>query len=408
MSAGEIKQVQCSVCNGINLITSISFGMQPPSNKFRHSTKKYEIENQYKLSVGLCRDCGVIQLIDRMPVEAIRPTFDWLSYNEPEGHLDEAIKDILNKINPNPSFRFLGVTYKDQSSLDRISRLGYNSTFCIKEKDICNSEEPFGLEALQEKLSNRDCIELLKNKYGKADCLIVRHVIEHATSASDFLRSLSSMVSEGGYIISEFPHCKKMLKSLNHPFVWEEHITYFDEESVETLAKKIGAEVFYMRSFNYPFEDSLMVVLRFLNSKGQVESQGDKQINDNHSLLEDFSEKFNPKKNEWHSKLINLRNSGNRIALFGAGHLAVRFVNFYDLSEYIEFAVDDFSQKSGMFLPGSDIEIISSSDFLKLGINYCISTLSPESEVKVRSRLSDYFESGGFFVRAFSVENNLG
>ena len=51
-----------------------------------------------------------------------------------------------------------------------------------------------------------------------------------------------------------------------------------------------------------------------------------------------------------------------KIVLFGGGHLSLAFIAFYDIYKYINFVVDDDLNKKGMFMPGSSIQIKSSSE----------------------------------------------
>ena len=54
-------------------------------------------------------------------------------------------------------------------------------------------------------------------------------------------------------------------------------------------------------------------------------------------------------------------------------------------------------------MPGSGLPIVPSAQLQELGIRYCVSTLSPESEVKVRGKLAHFFDNGGTFSPAFST-----
>jgi len=53
-------------------------------------------------------------------------------------------------------------------------------------------------------------------------------------------------------------------------------------------------------------------------------------------------------------------------------------------------------------MPGSALKIVSSEELTARGIKICISTLNPESEARVKKKLSDYFDSGGEFISAFT------
>ena len=62
----------------------IDFGLQPLTNRWPISATSAEY--QFRLLLGQCGACGVVQLVDPPPPEEIRSHYDWLSYNEPEGH----------------------------------------------------------------------------------------------------------------------------------------------------------------------------------------------------------------------------------------------------------------------------------------------------------------------------------
>jgi hypothetical protein len=55
-------------------------------------------------------------------------------------------------------------------------------------------------------------------------------------------------------------------------------------------------------------------------------------------------------------------------------------------------------------MPGSNIQILPSKQLHPRGIKVCISTLSPESEEKVRTKLPNYFTSGGVFLSASTAQ----
>ena len=69
----------------------------------------------------------------------------------------------------------------------------------------------------------------IKEKYGAADILLVRHVVEHAYDISEFVAAIRLLVKSDGYIIWELPDCKKALLNGDCTMVWEEHIHYFTE-----------------------------------------------------------------------------------------------------------------------------------------------------------------------------------
>ena len=97
------------------------------------------------------------------------------------------------------------------------------------------------------------------------------------------------------------------------------------------------------------------------------------------------------------------RQSKDKIALFGAGHLACTFVNLFKLKEFIDFCVDDNPNKRGLFLPGSHLPIYGSSSLIKEKVKLCILGLNPLNEDKVIRINQDFINQGGTFLSIFPM-----
>lgn len=376
--------------------------MQPPSNRFIDLVKGDEVTDEcYLMSLGYCQQCATIQLVDRMPVEAMRLRYDWLTYNEPEGHLDDVAAKLMSLPGINANSRVLGTTYKDQSTIDRLKRLGLSKDACIQEDDFGDLPHPFGLETIQNCLSEVKVVDELKQKYGSVDLLIVRHIIEHAISAKSLLENMSKLLTPSGYMMLEMPDSSHIFHADNHAFIWEEHISYFNEESIYKLASYAGAEVVWVSRYSYPYEDSLNFVLKFNEHAPTHIPIVEKEIQTTSEHIESFSNTLVKKQHYWREILKPYQQQGKKVAIFGAGHLTVKFINFLQLDDLIECVIDDHPKKVGLVIPGSRLSIVSSSELESRGIKTCISTLNPESEAKVLKKLHGYFSSGGEFLSAF-------
>ena len=100
--------------------------------------------------------------------------------------------------------------------------------------------------------------------------------------------------------------------------------------------------------------------------------------------------------------MLNLwRLDGKRVALFGAGHLCAKFINFYQLAGLVDCVIDDHPNKQGLFMPYSGVPIRSSATLNAVDI--CLLTLNPESEEKVRGNHLDFLLSGGQFLSIFEL-----
>ena len=91
-------------------------------------------------------------------------------------------------------------------------------------------------------------------------------------------------------------------------------------------------------------------------------------------------------------------------AVFGAGHLAAKFINFYALEGLIECVIDDHENKREMLMPGSRLPIRGAAALKDIDI--CLLSLNPESERKVVAKHHDFRDSGGQFMSIFALNPN--
>jgi hypothetical protein len=120
------------------------------------------------------------------------------------------------------------------------------------------------------------------------------------------------------------------------------------------------------------------------------------------SRLAAFSRGFSDRRQAMRQLLQEWRRAG-KIAVFGAGHQSVMFINLLGVADLIDFVVDDDPHKLGLRLPGSRLPIVASANLANGEVKLCLSSLSVESEIKVVQKLSRFFEEGGSFASIFPV-----
>ena len=119
-------------------------------------------------------------------------------------------------------------SFKDDSTIERLNDRGYHQTWRIDpDSDLC-VDKMANVETYQQVFTLSKSMQI-KEKYGAADILLVRHVVEHAYDISEFVAAIRLLVKSDGYIIWELPDCKKALLNGDCTMVWEEHIHYFTE-----------------------------------------------------------------------------------------------------------------------------------------------------------------------------------
>jgi len=117
----------CCVCKKDKICDLIDFGDQSVSHNFLKDS--VEKEHTYNLALGQCGVCGTLQLTDRIPIKELKPRYDWLTCTEPEDHLDRLVTTISQLPGITKDSTIGGISFKDDSTLDRFKRLGFNNTW---------------------------------------------------------------------------------------------------------------------------------------------------------------------------------------------------------------------------------------------------------------------------------------
>jgi len=383
--------MNCKSCKIGTVHTKLNFGEQPPSN--RYQVTKNGDHDLHNLEMGICYDCGLLQLIDPMPVEMVRSRFSWIKYNEPEFHLDNLVDELVKLPGINTQSKIVGLTYKDETTLSRFGRKGYTN---IHNTTMPESNSPAGsydgLETIQQVITEERNINLDT----EIDLLLVRHVLEHAHEMNAFLKNIAKNVKKDGYLVFEIPDSRKFLQHKNYCFAWEEHIVYFTEVTLRSFFARNNLQVVKIFRYEAALEDSLVAVIR--NEPGQ-KGDGEYDIQKEISEMDVFTKTFPEIKNTHRSFLQNACNEGKKIAVFGAGHLATKYINLFELKDFISCVIDDSKDKENLFMPGSSVQIRNSAFLAEIDI--CILGLSPESQEKVLKLKKDMIKPGGKFCSAF-------
>ncbi len=392
---------QCLVCDGLLSDTLLSLGKQ--------TVTKNLIDNDHQqpyaanLDITICRDCATVQLLNPWPYQALVPWHDWMAFREPEGHLDDLVSRIIDEADLDSNASILGISSKDDTTLARFQRHGFGNTTRINpERDLGVKIANADIETVQHELTVEvaQCLVIAK---GHADCIIVRHILEHAEKPIRFLEALHILLKPNGIIVFEVPDCKPALDAKDYALMWEEHNLYFTDETLSRCLAQNGFRQRWNSIYPYAFENSIVVI-----------AQRDAEISEktfSEALPLEF-DRFSGYKRSFpetfarvNKALATLSNQGSSVVLFGAGHMGCSFVNYFELSKRISFAVDDAPEKLGLTLPGSGLEIRPSSDLTDMDKLVCLLSVTPDKENTIVERLQSQLRSDVVYASIVSASH---
>jgi SAM-dependent methyltransferase len=396
----ETRAGCCRICDGDLGGPVLALGDLPPCNRFSRTSWEPEVR---PLDVVACPACGLIQLLAAPPLDFVRPRLPWIRYNEPDGHLAE-LAASLAETSARPDGSALGVGPFDGPLLASLSQRGFRSVGL----DLLAGDPPLPgftpyLETFQDRL-RPDTLAAAAGPYGAADIVVCRYLLEHCHAPMAAFEALGGLLADDGLLVIEVPDSSKFLARLDYSFLWEEHVSYFMQETLLRAATRAGFAVERLHRYEGALEDALVAVLRRSGTAAEGAAVGAQQVRS--QAFDAYRSAFPRTRDLYRARVAALAAGGARIALIGVGHQAIMLVNAMGLQPSIALMVDDDPNKQGCFAPGVAVRIASSAALLQdAGVIACLLAASPRAEVKIREKLAPLTARG---VRMYPLSAGAG
>lgn len=394
----DLSGFSCRVCahDGVLLL---DFGLQPICHRFL--TSPHEPELKHPLRLGQCRNCGLLQLIEPIAAKHLKPTGP-LRYTEPELHLDEVARQISTLPGINENSPVCGLTTKDQSTLKRLDTMGFRRTKCLDASRELGIQDPCAsIETIQHHIADGVLQNRLDSQH-QFQVVIVRHILEHAHKMDRFIAGVRSLLTASGYLVIEVPDFSISLLAGDYSTIWEEHVVYFTQTTLLSALDRWGLDVQHMQIHSYVPEDSLVVIVRARDDADRSLSRVFPfTVLQELALGHQYAGQLPAVRQRWRELLKGERDAGRKVALLGAGHLGITFLNLTDLAGDVDFVLDDDPAKCGKYAPGSHHRVSSSAVLYEQPITLCLLSVSPDGEQSVLRRHQEFLNRGGRFRSIF-------
>ena len=388
----------CLVCQSDRTEALLDLGWQPVSSHYTASADTAAVE--HPLSLTLCAECSVVQLACPFPFQDLVPRYDWITYREPETHLDAVVDKICRLPGLNDRAAVAGLTFKDRTTLDRMRARGFSRVWSLDSRDDLGIIDPNAkVESIQALLTPAKASEIVGRR-GPVDLLIARHIVEHAEAPRQFMHALLTLLAPNGYLLIEVPDCGGNLSRRDYTMIWEEHTLYLTSETAPQILAAAGCVCLGVETYPFPYED-VIVLYAQKPEVNRAHPPGAASTTRKNELAREFSGFFEDCTKHYHRLFTDLTRDGRRLAAYGAGHLTCAFINYHDLGGYFAFVVDDTPHKQGLFLPKCGLPIVSADRLVANEISACIFGLAPQLEDKIIARNRDYVDKGGQFHSMF-------
>ena len=351
----------CRCCGSKNLKRILSLGFQPLANNLiKNKKSKFDT---YPLELNFCLDCYNVQLSVSVNPKKMFSNYYYLSSTSKSfrSHFEQASKKYFKEFKLNKQSQIIDIGSNDGVGLLPFKELGIKNLLGIEPaKNLCKISNKKGIKTLNDFLNYKS----LKRIKHKADLILASNVFAHSDDLKEMGECILKLLSKNGTAIIEVQYLLKTLKDLTFDNIYHEHYNYWSLTSIKNFFDSLGGKIYKAEEINTHGGSLRIYVSKNLNKKVDKSISKLLRIEENYgikkfSTYKTFADKILKIKKNVLNNLKILKNKSNSVIGYGAPAKATTALNFFGISEEIDFIVEDNKLKHNKYVPGVNIPIYS-------------------------------------------------
>ena len=358
---------ECRSCGNTNLKRVVSLGYQPLANNLLN--KKEDKCELYPLEVNYCEKCHNCQLSVAVDPKKMFSNYLYTSSTSKvfRGHFVEAAKKYSKefKLSKNKSY-IIDIGSNDGVALKPFLDMGFKKILGIEPaKNLAKLANKDKIKTFNGFLEKKNIKKIKKN----ADLILASNVFAHSDKLKEMVECMLQLLSNKGTIIIEVQYLMNTLQDLTFDNIYHEHYNYWSLTSLDYFFNQFNAKIFRSETVD-THGGSIRVYIK-KDKKVKIEKSVKKMLKEEEKFgIKDFNtyKKFGEKVYKIRENVIRnikkLKDSKKTIIGYGAPAKATTALNFFGISDEIDFIVEDNNLKHNKFIPGVKIPIKKKS-FIK-------------------------------------------
>ena len=354
----------CRSCGSFNLKRVVSLGYQPLANNLlKNKNSNCEL---YPLEMNYCTDCHNCQLSVAVDPKKMFSNYLYLSSTSKSfrQHFEKAAKKYIDE-------------FKLSSKRSYIIDVGSNDGVALKPFKNLKFKNILGIEPAKNlaKLANKEKIKTyngfldkkcLKKIKKNADIVLASNVFAHSNELKAMTECMLKLIKKNGTIIIEVQYLLNTLKDLTFDNIYHEHYNYWSLTSLVSFFDQFSAKLYKVEKID-THGGSIRIYVK-KDPKTKIEKsvklflkQEEKFGIKNYETYQDFAKKVYKIRDNVRKNIFKLKSKNAKIIGYGSPAKATTALNFFGISNEIEFIIEDNKLKHKKFLPGVNILITSKS-----------------------------------------------
>jgi SAM-dependent methyltransferase len=193
----------------------------------------------------------------------------------------------------------------------------------------------------------------------RADFVCCKMTLEHIQPTADFIRTLRNSVGDrlDTIVFFQVPDVVRILRDVAFWDIYYEHCSYFSAGSLARLFRRCGFEVTDLWK-DYG-DQYLMIEARPTNGHTGFPLPQENDLNELADYVKAFSENYQHKLNAWKQEIERIRQTKQKVVVWGGGSKGVTFLTGLHIQTEIEYVVDIDPYKHGTYMAGTGQKIVA-------------------------------------------------
>ncbi len=356
---------ECRSCGNQNLKRVLSLGYQPLANNLLK--KANDTCELYPLELNYCSNCHNCQLSVSVDPKKMFSNYLYTSSTSVSfrKHFEDAANKYLKmfKLSPKKSY-IIDIGSNDGVALKPFKEMGYKNILGIEPaKNLAKLANKNKIKTINCFLDKQSLRKIKKN----ADIVLASNVFAHSDKLKEMAECMLKLIKNDGTIIIEVQYLLNTLKDLTFDNIYHEHYNYWSLTSLKNFFDQFNAKIIKAEKVD-THGGSLRIYLK-KNKKSKIEQSVKKILKEEEefglkkfSTYKIFGEKIYEIKENVRKNIKKLKSNGKKLIGYGSPAKATTALNFFGISNELDFVVEDNELKQGKFIPGVKIPIVSKKE----------------------------------------------
>lgn len=359
------------------------------------------------LELYSCADCGHTQLGHVIDAEEVylNYIYETASTLGLDKHFEECADAVMEEFSPRRDGLVIDIGSNDGCLLECFKNYGMEVIGIDPMPGIADKASSRGIPTYSE-FFTKSYAQSLVEKHGIATVVTSNNLVADTDDLTSFIEGVRLLMGEESIFFFETFYL--YLQILNHvwDFTYHEHYSYFTVKPMVNYFDRLGMEIIDITP-NLTKGGSMRCTLQLKGGKRKVLPSVQEHISKEtemglHSLqekqvFERYESRISQGKREYMTMIEALKNDGKTIVGYGASATSTTLIYHYEMDGTLEYLVDDFEAKHGLYSPGLHLPVFSSSELYVDPPDYVV-ILAWRYFEKIIDRHQRFLDLGGRFI----------